>query len=87
MGIDIFKKKPAYDAHTQVSITQSGQDEVDGDYIKGGEFIVLASLSQHSPKTVTNLARDVRMDTRQVSKIVQQLRAKGYAKINDFSGE
>ena len=85
--MDLFHKKPAYDAHTQVSITSTGQDEIDGEFIKGSEFVVLASLSQHSPKTVTNLARDVRMDTRQVSKVVQQLRAKGYAKINDFSGE
>jgi DNA-binding MarR family transcriptional regulator len=87
MPMNLFAKKPVFDAATMVSITELGKNEIDGDMIKGHSWQILAALDQHSPRSVSNLARDSRVDIHKTSKTVQMLRNQRFVRVNDMVEE
>lgn len=87
MQLNPFRAKPVFDANTQVSITEQGKAEIDGDMVRGASWQVLATLDQHSPRTVSNIARETRQDLHRTSKTVQMLRQQQLVRVNDFSGD
>jgi hypothetical protein len=82
-----FKKKSPFDASTMVSITELGKNEIDGDMIRGHSWQILASLDQHSPRSISNIAREARIDVHKTSKEVQRLRVQRFVRVNDFAEE
>lgn len=87
MGLNLFHKKAPFDAQTMVSITELGKNEIDGDMIKGDSWTILATLDQHSPRSISNLARECRKDIHKTSRIIMQLRGQQFVRVSDFGGE
>lgn len=60
---NIFNRQASgFDANTLVSITDSGQHCLDQDQVKEiNRYEILSSLEQHSPRSLSDLAKDTHL--------------------------
>jgi hypothetical protein len=89
MPLDFLNKlkKPSVAASSMVSITENGHKAVDGDMETGDGFAVLSILDEHSPMSVSGIARTSRVDVFRTGKIVEKLRNQGKVSVSEYSDE
>lgn len=80
-------KNQTIPASAMVSITETGKRSADADMERGNAFIILSELDDHSPQSVSNLARGCKIDTFRMSKEVERLRRQGKVSTNDFNDD
>jgi len=84
MGLlDRFKKSSNLDADAQIALTEEGKRAVDRMMVQGKGYTIVASLDEHSPRSMSNLCRENRMDIHATQHEVNKLRRQGLVRIID----
>ncbi len=88
MPLDFLNKikRPSISASSMVSITDNvGRKAADSDTEIGDPFTILSVLNDHSPMSVSGLARECRIDVFRTAKVVEKLRNQGKVSVNEYS--
>ncbi len=57
-----FRFKPKVTGSTSIGITEPGKRAAERVMAGGSDFTILSSLSEHSPRTISEIAEDINMD-------------------------
>ncbi len=78
-----FSRDSGFDAETMVSLTEEGHNALASDTVKNMKaFSILQTLDEHSPRSLSDLAKESRMNIFVTKNEVKKLKRQGMVKID-----
>lgn len=82
--MSIFHKEQP-DANAMISITEEGKQAIDSDMVSNmRHYAILAELDQHSPQSLSSLAKSAKANIYVMKKEVDMLQKQGMVRQNSF---
>lgn len=76
------------DASIMVKLTEDGKKAIDSDSVKDmKQYAVVAALDQHSPQSMSSLAKETRLNIFLAKKTVERLQKQGMVCTVDYNNQ